>query len=169
LKNCDKEERSAGLWTREASGAAGFDDLVAANAVLILRAPVITIAWVRSLMAGADFEFASQSSMLVAEKDALFSFDGEPVGLIGLYSSLARKIGFVKAQRLIEQGAVLGAQEMRNLLLARDVVEPQHGTAAIGGYVRQCGRRYDAAYSIFRAQRSVMKSIGLCTELRVRS
>jgi hypothetical protein len=151
------------------AGSEGFEDLVVANAELILRAPVITVAWARSLLAGADFEFAIHCSMLVAEKDALFSFDGEPATLFGLYSSLARKIGFVKTQRLIEEGAILGAQEMQNLLLAKDVVEPQNGLAAIRGFVRQCGRRYNATYSIFRAQRSVMKSIGPRQETRVRA
>jgi enoyl-CoA hydratase/carnithine racemase len=153
----------------DAIGAEGFADLVAANAELIVHAPVITVAWARSFLAGADFEFASHCSMLVAEKDALFSFDGEPDTLFGLYSSLADKIGFVKTQRLIEKGAVLGAEDMQNLLLAKDVVEPQHGLAAIGGYVKQCGRRYNATYSILRAQRSVMKSIGLRSERRARA
>lgn len=151
------------------AGSVGFEDLVVANSELILRAPVITVAWARSLLAGADFEFATHCSMLVAEKDALFSFDGEPASLFGLYSSLARKIGFVKTQRLIEEGVILGAQDMRNLFLAKEVVEPQNGLAAIRGFVRQCGRRYNATYSIFRAQRSVMKSIGPRQETRVRA
>ena len=144
----------------EASGSAGFHDLVAANSELILEAPVITVAWVRSFMAGADFEFACHCAMLVAEKDALFSFDGDPNGLFGLYASLARKIGLVKTQGLMETGAVLGAEEMHNLMLAKDVVEPRRGLAAIGDYMRQCGRRHNAAYSIFRAQRSIMNTIG---------
>lgn len=150
------------------AGAEGFDALVVASAELILRAPVITLAWVRSPMAGADLEFATQCSMLVAEKNARFSFDGEPAELYGLYSVLARKIGFVRAQRLIEQGAVLRAEEMRDLFLAKDVVEPQNGAAGIGRFIRQYGRRYNAAYSIFRAQRSVMKSIGLRPDVRAR-
>ena len=109
----------------EASGSAGFQNLVAANSELILDAPVITVAWVRSFMAGADFEFACHCAMLVAERGALFSFDGDPDKLFGLYASLARKIGLVKTQGLMETGAVLGAEDMRNLLLAKDVVEPR--------------------------------------------
>ena len=52
----------------EASGSTGFQNLVAANSELILDAPVITVAWVRSFMAGADFEFACHCAMLVAER-----------------------------------------------------------------------------------------------------
>jgi enoyl-CoA hydratase/carnithine racemase len=153
----------------QASAAAGFDDLITANAELILFAPVITIAWARALLAGADLEFASHCSMLVAEKDARFSFDGDPQDLLGLYSALAAKIGFAKTQRLIENGDVLGANDMRDLLLAKDVVEPKEGLGAIGGYVGQCGRRYNATYSIFRAQRSVMRSIGRPAQMRARA
>ncbi len=153
----------------EASGSAGFHNLVAANSELILEAPVITVAWVRSFMAGADFEFACHCAMLVAERGALFSFDGDPEKLFGLYASLARKIGLVKTQGLMETAAVLGAEDMRNLMLAKDVVEPRGGLAAMGDYMRQCGRRYNAAYSIFRAQRSVMNTIGFPAEGRTRA
>jgi hypothetical protein len=130
----------------EASGSAGFQNLVAANSELILEAPVITVAWVRSFMAGADFEFACHCAMLVAEKEALFSFDGDPDRLFGLYASLARKIGLVKTQGLMETGAVLRAEDMHNLMLVKDVVEPRRGLAAVGDYMRQCGRRYNCGY-----------------------
>jgi len=153
----------------DSNGGAGFQNLVAANSELILDAPVITMAWARSFIAGADFEFASHCSMLVAEKDALFSFDGDPTRLFGLYASLARKIGLVKTQGLMERGAVLGAEDMRNLMLAKDVVEPKRGLAAMGEYMRQFGRRYNAAYAIFRAQRSVMNAIGFPAERRTRA
>jgi hypothetical protein len=153
----------------DASGSAGFQNLVAANSELILGAPVITVAWVRSYMAGADFEFACHCAMLVAEKDALFSFDGDPDRLFGLYASLARKIGLVKTQGLMETGAVLGAEDMHNLMLAKDVVEARRGLAAMADYMRQCGRRYNATCSIFRAQRSVMSTIGFLAEGRTRA
>jgi hypothetical protein len=152
-----------------ASASAGFQNLVAANSEIILNAPVITVAWVRSFLAGADFEFASHCSMLAAEKDALFSFDGDPARLFGLYASLARKIGLVKTQGLMEKGAVLGAEDMRNIMLANDVVDAGRGLAAISDYMRQCGRRYNAAYSIFRAQRSVMNTMGFPAERRTRA
>ena len=152
----------------EASGSVGFRNLVAANSELILEAPVITVAWVRSFMAGADFEFACHCAMMVVERGALFSFDGDPDRLFGLYASLARKIGLVKTQGLMETGAVLGAEDMRNLMLAKDVIEPRRGLAAMGDYMRQCGRRYSAAYAIFRAQRSVMNTIGFSVEGRTR-
>jgi len=50
----------------------GFRNLVVANSELILEAPVITVAWVRSFMAGADFEFACHCAMMWS-KGAPFS------------------------------------------------------------------------------------------------
>jgi hypothetical protein len=152
----------------EASGSTGFQNLLAANSELILEAPVITVAWARTFMADADFEFACHCAMLVAEKEALFSFDGDPDRLFGLYALLARKIGLVRTQGLMETGAVLGAEEMHNLMLAKEVVEPSSGFVVMGDYLRQCGRRHNAAYSIFRAQRSVMNSFGFAAEGRTR-
>ena len=69
----------------------------------------------------------------------------------------------------METAAVLGAEDMRNLMLAKDVVEPRGGLAAMCDYMRQCGRRYNAAYAIFRAQRSVMNTIGFPAEGRTRA
>jgi enoyl-CoA hydratase/carnithine racemase len=139
--------------------ADGFEDLVAANAELILDTPVITLAWARSMMAGADLDFALHCSMLVAQKGARFSFAGDPFALFGLYAALGRKIGFVKAERLIENHEVLDAEEMRDFLIAKDVVEPQEDIAAIEGYLQQFDRRYNASHAIFRAQRMAMPPI----------
>ena len=143
----------------ETEAAEGFEDLLEANAALILDAPVITVAWARSFMAEADLDFALYCSMLVAEQDAHFSFDADPASLFRLYAALARKIGFVKTERLIENCKVLDADDMRNLYLVKEVVEPQEGVAAIECYIRQCMPRYNAAYAIFRAQRMAMPPI----------
>ena len=143
----------------ESGGAEAFEDLLEANATLILDAPVITVAWARSFMAGADLDFALYCSMLVAEPNARFSFDADPASLFRLYAALARKIGFVKTERLIENGKILDADDMRNLYLVKEVVEPQEGVAAIERCIRQCVPRYNAAYAIFRAQGMTMPPI----------
>ena len=90
----------------------GFDDLVSATSELILSAPVITIAWARSFMSGADLDFALVCSGMVAEREARFSFETDLVSSIGLYSSLARKIGWVKTERT--HGSRLGSRCRRN-------------------------------------------------------
>ncbi len=139
--------------------ADGFDDLVSATGELILGAPVITVAWARAFMNCADLDFALACSAVVAECDARFSFETDLMSSIGLYSSLARKIGCVKTERLMDQGAVLNADEMMALLLAKKVADNNAGMAGIKQYVGQCSRRYNASYNIFRAQRITMPPI----------
>lgn len=141
------------------SAADGFENLVAANAELILDTPVITVAWASGLMRGADLDFALHCSALVAQREARFSFAGDPFALFGLYAALGRKIGFVKAERLIESNEMLTADEMRDLLIVKDVVETQNRVTAIESYVAQFGRRYNASHAIFRAQRLAMPLI----------
>jgi enoyl-CoA hydratase/carnithine racemase len=131
----------------------GFDDMVAANAELIVDTPVITIAWVRGLLDGLDFDFAMNCSVIVAETGARFSFAGEPFDLFGLYAALGRRIGFAKTERLIESDRILSASEARELMLVKDVVAPQPDLAGISYYLAQFERRYNANHAIFRAQR----------------
>jgi enoyl-CoA hydratase/carnithine racemase len=136
-----------------APAAEGFDDLASANARLILDAPVISIAWARSHLSGSDLDFALSCSMMVADHSASFSFDADLDTAIGVYGALAQKLGFVKAERLLEAGAELGAEQMQELGLIKHIVENEEGIEGAESYVRQCGRRYNASYSMFRAQR----------------
>jgi enoyl-CoA hydratase/carnithine racemase len=131
----------------------GFADMVDANAELIVDTPVITIAWARSLMNGLDFDFAMNCSALVAETGARFSFAGEPFDLFGLYAALGRRIGFAKAERLVESERTLSAVEAKELMLVKDVVPAQPKFEGIAAYLMQFERRYNASHAIFRAQR----------------
>lgn len=135
--------------------AEGFGEIAAQNSELIVDTPVITLAWARGLMSGSDFDFAMHCSTIVAEKNAHFSFLGDPADLLGLYAAVGRTLGFVKAERLIEGNTALTAEEARDLLIVRDVVEPQAGSAAMENYLAQVSRRYNASHAIFRAQRMV--------------
>ena len=92
-------------------------------------------------------------------KARVFLFAGDPFGLLGLFAAVGRKVGFVKAERLIESDIVLSAEEARDLLIVRDVVGPQAGFAAIDDYLAQFGRRYNASHAIFRAQRMAQPPI----------
>ena len=135
--------------------AAGFGEIAAQNSELIVDTPVITLAWARGLMSGSDFDFAMHCSAIVAEKSAHFSFSGDAADLLGLYAAVGRTLGFVRAERLIENDRTLTAEEARDLLIVRDVVEPDAGIAAMENYLTQFGRRYNASHAIFRAQRMV--------------
>ncbi len=131
----------------------GFADMVAATADLIVDAPIITLAWARGPMHGLDFDLAMNCSTLVAEQAATFSFAGDPFDLLGVYAALGRRIGFARAERLIESDPILSAQEARDLLMVRDVAPARPGHDGIASYLAQFERRYNASHAIFRAQR----------------
>jgi enoyl-CoA hydratase/carnithine racemase len=135
-----------------------FEKLIAANAELILSAPVISIAWARSDMRGADLEFALSCSMIVATRGVRFCFDGDSVESFGLYNALAQKMGFVKAERILENGEALSADDMHAHFLVKEVVERDDSPSGIERYVEHHARRYNASFGIFRAQRMSMGS-----------
>ncbi|WP_457797427.1 enoyl-CoA hydratase-related protein [Methylocystis sp. S23] len=131
----------------------GFADMVDANAELIVDTPVITFGWARSLMNGLDFDFAMNCSALVAETGARFSFAGDPFDLFGLYAALGRRVGFAKAERIVESERTLSPAEAKELMLVKEVVPAQPNFEGIAAYLAQFERRYNASHAIFRAQR----------------
>lgn len=127
-----------------------FDALITEAANLILSAPIVLIAHARGPMAGADIEFALACSMLIGEAGAEFSFAEDPIVSVETYGFLAQKLGFVRAERLMESGEVLTARQMQELLLLKDVVDDEDG---LRGFLAKTGRRHNSCYGIYRASR----------------
>jgi enoyl-CoA hydratase/carnithine racemase len=142
----------------EAMAGKGFDALVTDLADLILHAPVVSVGYARGSLSGADLELALACSMLVGEECARFSFAADPVSSVRTYGFLARKIGFVRAERLMERGEVLDAAQMRDLFLLKDVVKGGAGLAGLDQFLRHTLRRHNSAYGIYRAQRIATSS-----------
>lgn len=138
-----------------AGTAAGeaFDALVLEVSNLIMEAPIVSVAHVRGPMAGADLEFAMGCSMLVAEEGAAFSFDADPIVALNLYGVLAQKIGFVRAERLMEGGETLDAGQMHDMLLAKEVLPVGGGLDGVRTFLTRAIRRHNASWGIYRAQR----------------
>jgi len=130
----------------------GFEDLLAEIETLILCAPVVSVACARADLAGADLELALACSMMVGKADARFSFAADPLVSIGSYALLAQKIGFVRAERLMETAEIISAAEMRELCLMKDTLEGE-GAAAIEAFLTRTARRHNAWCGIYRAQR----------------
>lgn len=133
--------------------ADGFDALLSEIADLILSAPVVSIASARANLAGADMELALACCMLIGEGDRRFSFAADPTVSISTYGLLARKIGFVRAERLMEKGDIIGAATMQDLYLLKEVMEPEIGAAGVEAFALKSARRHNACYGIYRAQR----------------
>ena len=120
---------------------------------LILKAPIITVAHARKSIGGADLELALACSMLVCDEHAEFSFAADPVESVATYALLAQKIGFVRAERLMEQEAVLNAGQMRDLLLLKETTHSALGLNSLEGFLVRASRRQNSAAAMYRAQR----------------
>lgn len=131
----------------------GFDAVIIEIANLILAAPIVAVANVRSGVGGADLEFALACSMLIGEEGAQFSFAADPIVAIGTYGFLAQKIGFVRAERLMEGGEILDAAQMQEQLLLKAIAPKGAGLEGVKAYLRKAMRRHNASYGIYRAQR----------------
>ena len=137
----------------------GVERLMARLRDLVVASPVITVTWARGPMHGADLEFALRCSALLADPAAKFSFDCEPERIGSLYAVLTRRLGLVRAERLLEAGDTLDAPTMRELCLVKDVVDAHDGLAAIETYLLCYARRYNGNLAILRAQRMAERGL----------
>lgn len=124
--------------------------LIVEIANLILRAPIVTVAYARGVIAGADLELALACSMLVSAPEARFSFAADPVVSVATYALLAQKIGFVRAERLMEREDILAPEQMRDLLLLKETAAGSEGLAE---FLLRTSRRHNSAVGIYRSQR----------------
>ena len=135
-----------------------FNRLAANIETLVSRSPLIAVACVRGRIGGSDLELALACNMLVADAGAEFHFAAEQ-GSLGLYGSLATKLGYVYAERIMEQGMTLTAEQMKDKLLAKEVLELSGGLDPLWRFLERTGRRHNASWAIFRAQRMAAPSI----------
>jgi enoyl-CoA hydratase/carnithine racemase len=144
-------------FAHEGAASADVDEAVETMIVdvgnLILSVPIVTVACARGEMAGADLEFALACSMMIGQEGASFAFGADPIISINTYGLLAQKIGFVRAERLMEHGEVLGAAEMKDNYLVKDVFAPVAAEDGLHAFLRRTGRRYNSCCGIYRAQR----------------
>ncbi len=125
---------------------------------LIMTAPIVTIAHARGMIGGADLELALACNMLICDENARFSFAADPVEAVATYVLLAQKIGFVRAERLMEHEDVLTPGQMRDLLLLKDTsVSSPPGLEA---FLARAHRRHNSSAAMYRAQRIATPLIG---------
>lgn len=135
-----------------------FNRLAANIETLVSRSPLIAAACVRGRIGGGDLELALACNMMVADMGAEFHFAADQ-GSLGLYGSLATKLGYVFAERIMEQGAILTAEQMKDKLLLRDVLDLSEGLDPLWRFLDRTSRRHNASWAIFRAQRMAAPSI----------
>ena len=136
--------------------APGFEGFLEELSNLLFQVPVLSIGWVRGFASGADLDLALSCSMLVGEEGARFGFDIDPVDSLRSYSLLAHKLGFVRAERLIDDGSVVGAEAAHELMLVHSVVPARDGVEGIRGFAKARTRRHNSSCGLYRAQRIAM-------------
>lgn len=123
---------------------------------LIFQVPVVSIAWARQDVSGADLGLALACSMLVGETEASLTFDLDLVDNLTSYALLAHKLGFVQAERLMEGAAVVDAAAAHDLMILNSVVPAGEGLDGIRKFVASRMRRHNSACGLYRAQRITM-------------
>lgn len=136
--------------------AAGFDGLVEDVSNLIFQVPVLSIGWARGLLSGSDLDLALSCSMLVGEVGARFGFDFDPVDSLRSYALLAHRLGFVRAERLMDDASVIGSEAAHDLMLVHSVVPAQDGVDGIRSFAKARTRRHNSSCGLYRAQRIAM-------------
>ncbi len=127
-------------------GAVGFD------------AGAVSIALVQGDALGGGFECALSGHVLVAERGAklglpeiLFnSFPG-----MGAYSLLTRRIGAVRAERIITSGKLYSAEELHDLGVVDILVDDGKGEQAVRDYIGKHGRGHAVREALFRVRQRV--------------
>lgn len=144
---------AAKVAVKPASEFAGF---VEELSNLIFQAPILSIAWARGELSGPDLELALACSMIVGEEPARFAFALDLVDSLRTYALLAHKIGFVRAERLMEDGSMLTAAEAHELMLLHAVVPAEPGLDGVRRFAESRRRRHNSACGLHRAQRIAM-------------
>lgn len=117
--------------------------------------PVVTISLVQGDALGGGFEAALTSDIIIAERSSLMGFPEILFNLfpgMGAYSFLARKIGAVKAEKMILSGKLYSAEELYDLGLVDVLVEDGFGEEAVYEYVEKQARRSNGYIAVQKAR-----------------
>jgi len=117
--------------------------------------PLTTISLAQGDALGGGFEAALSCSVIIAERRARFGFPEVLFNLfpgMGAYSFLARRIGAIKAERIILSGSVFTAEQMHEMGVVDILVDDGGGEGAVHTYVEKHNRRPNAFESVYRAR-----------------
>lgn len=110
-----------------------------------LDIPMLTIGLVQGAALGGGFEALLSFDHLIAERHSTF---GLPEIMFGLYPGmgahvfLSRKLGTAMAERIILSNKTYTAEEMYDLGIVHQVVEPGEGESAVREFIKKSERRH---------------------------
>lgn len=120
--------------------------------------PIISVAMVQGDALGGGLESVLSSDVIIAERGAKFGFPEILFGLfpaMGAYSIIARRIGGAEAEKMILSGKTYTADEMLEMGLFDQVVEPGEGKEAVQRYIDESQRKFAGLMSVYSARRRV--------------
>ncbi len=120
--------------------------------------PVTTISLVQGDAMGGGFEAALCNHVVVAERSARFGLPEVMFNLfpgMGAYSLLARRVGAVRAEKMILEGRLYEAAELHGMGVVDILAEDGEGEKAVYEYMAQHSRRRNAFRSVIMARQRV--------------
>lgn len=120
---------------------------------LSARSTTITLVQGRAL--GGGFETALASDYLIAEEQSEFGFPEIVFGLFpctGAMSLLARRVGVYQAERLMHDGKMHTAEELREMGLVDMVAKKGSGIACVERFIAGHARQRPARLALLRAR-----------------
>ena len=110
-----------------------------------LDIPMLTIGLVQGAALGGGFEALLSFDHLIAERHSTFGLPEIMFGLypgMGAHAFLSRKLGTAMAERIILSNKTYTAQEMYDLGIVHQLVEPGEGESAVREFIKKSERRH---------------------------
>ncbi|WP_298333717.1 crotonase/enoyl-CoA hydratase family protein [uncultured Erythrobacter sp.] len=110
-----------------------------------LDLPMLTIGLVQGAALGGGFEALLSFDHIIAERHATFGLPEIMFGLfpgMGAHAFLSRKLGTAMADRIVVSNRTYTAEEMFELGIVHQVVEPGEGESAVREFIKKSERRH---------------------------
>lgn len=110
-----------------------------------LDIPMLTIGLVQGAALGGGFEALLSFDYIIAERQATFGLPEIMFGLfpgMGAHAFLSRKLGSAMADRIILSNRTYTAEEMFDLGIVHEIVEPGEGESAVRDFIKKSERRH---------------------------
>lgn len=141
-----------------------------------LGLPMLTIGLVQGAALGGGFEALLSFDHIIAERQATFGLPEIMFGLfpgMGAHAFLSRKLGNAMAERIIVSNKTYTAEEMYDLGIVHELVEPGEGESAVRDFIKKSERRHSGLVGARSASKKVnpisLSELNEITELWART
>ena len=113
--------------------------------------PVTTIALVKGAALGGGFEAALAANILIAERQATFSFPETRFGLFpahGAFTLLRQRVPVRQAEEIIYSGKTYSAEELREMGIVDHVCDTGEGDAATLQFIRKRHQQHQGIHAM---------------------